>query len=598
MASLEVHAEQLLVAARHITAAAETLSSTAARPLAHPPVASDEVSTSAAARLSEHGMVLSSRASDGAAVLAAAAAAITQAATAYTEMNLNNAQTVSLKGNPGPASVSFTPAVTVNAPDPTVPIAPAVPRDGRVTAAVVESGNPCAGSSFITGCADHATAFRSAAHVVRNAKATVDSALTGQTGPTLSAGLTRFESWANSMADHADTVKAAGQGHSERFSNTQTSTPRTAQFTTLERQISETAALNARPATMGMYTPVLEKLQARYLTLHNQAGGSMQSYHLAELPAAPPPPPPVVPIVSGAPAATAGTPTATGDDRATDPQHPGAGPVDEDGLPGADLGGAADDPEIAALLGDPENGDLAGLEGLPAGAAGAPGADPMTTVSMLAGTLPGLLTGVVSAAAAIPAAMAQQAQGAVSQVVEGVSGAVSEFQKPELDAGEPSLGLGDFGGSPGVGGDGGGGAGATDPAASSSPLTPGGTGMMSTAGAPTPPPPIAGPTTPASTAGATTSPAGAPMMMPPMGGMGMGAGGAGAGTRRLSEPNKEVYVPPVPNSEPVRGEVARRRTYQTTPAADKPTKPAEKATTVTSARRGKKRVITRDEEPQ
>ncbi|OBB16992.1 hypothetical protein A5761_11065 [Mycolicibacterium setense] len=596
MASLEVHAEQLLVAARHVAAAAESLSSTAARPLAHPPVAADEVSTSAAARLSEHGMVLSSRASDGAAVLAAAAVAISQAATAYTEMNQNNTQTVSLKGNPGAVSVSFTPAVTANAPDPTVPIAPATPRDGRVTAAVVESGNPCAGSSFITGCADHAAAFRSAAHVVRNAKATVDSALTGQTGPTLTAGLTRFETWANSMADHADTVKSAGQGHSERFSNTQNSTPRTAQFTTLERQISETAALNARPATMGMYTPVLEKLQTRYLNLHTQAGGSMQSYHLAELPAAPPPPPPVVPIVSGEPAATGGTPSASAD-RATDPQHPGAGPVDEDGLPGADLGGAADDPEIAALLGDPGNGDLPGLEGLPAGAGGAPGgSDPLTTVSMLAGTLPGLLTGVVSGVAAIPAAMAQQAQGAVSQVVEGVSGAVSEFQQSELGASEPSLGLSDFGGSSGLGGGGGGGAGATDPAASSSPLPPGGTGMMSTASTPTPPPPIAGPTTTTTTTAATTSPAGAPMMMPPMGGMGMGAGGAGGGTRRLSEPNKEVYVPPVPNSEPVRGEVVRRRTYQTTPA--EPTKPAEKATTVTSARRGKKRVITREEEPQ
>lgn len=86
------------------------------------------------------------------------------------------------------------------------------------------------------------------------------------------------------------------------------------------------------------------------------------------------------------------------------------------------------------------------------------------------------------------------------------------------------------------------------------------------------------------------------MMMPPMGGMGMGANG-GAGTRRLSEPNKEVFVPPVPNSEPVRGEVERRRTFQTTTETAKAAQPAEKAVTVTSARRGKRVIIT-DEESQ
>lgn len=599
MARLEVNTEQLLVAAREIAAAGQALGLAAARPPAHPPVAADEVSTSAAARLSKHGMVLASRATDGAAVLAAAAVAITQAAGAFTEMNTNNSEVVALNGDPGGATVAFTPAATINAPDPAVPIAPPVPRDGRVTAAVVESGNASAGSSFITGCTDHAEAFRSAARVVRNAKATVASALTGQTGPTLAAALTRFGTWADSMADHADTVKAAGQGHSERFSTTKQSTPRTNQFTTVQRQIAEASALNSHPATMGMYTPVLQKLQARYGNLQTQAGGSMQSYHLGELPAAPPPPPPVVPIVSGQPAANAQTPTAGG--QPTDePQQEGTGTVAEDGVPGGELAGAADDPALAALLGDPENGELPSLEeGLPPGTGTPPGAgaDPLTTVSMLAGTLPGLLTGVVAGAAAIPAAVAQQAQGAVSQVVEGVSGAVSEFQRPDLDIGDPGVGVGDFGASPGLGpGGGGGGAGGTDPAAASTPLPPGGTGMMSTAATTPPPPPIAGPAAPgATTPASAASPAGMPMMMPPMAGMGMGGGGAG--TRRLSEPDKEVYIPPVPNSEPVRGEVVRRRSYPTPTDAEKPPQPAEKTTTVTSARRGK-RVITRDEEPQ
>lgn len=586
---LEVHTEQLLVAARHIAVAAEALTAAAATPPAHPPVATDEISTSAAARLTEHGVVLASRASDGAAVLAAAAVAMTQAAGAFSQMDHNNAQTVSLRGVPGAPAVTFTPAATVNAPDPSLPIAAPVPRDGRITAAVVESGNASAGSTFITNCAAHAAAFRSAAQVVRTAKVTVESAVTGKTGPTLAAGLTSFGTWADSMASHADTVKAAGQGHSQRFVSTQRDTPRTQQFADLQRRLAEATALNSRPATLGMYTPVVEGLQTQLAGLHTQAGGSMQSYHLAELPSAPPPPPPVVPIVSGTPAASTAAPGHSGD-RPADGHQPSVGTADEEGL-GGDLAGAADDPALAGLLGEGTD-DLTGL-GSPLGA-GAPGGDPATMISMVAGVVPGLLSGVVSAAAAIPAAMAQQAQSAVSQVVEGVGGAVSEMQKPDLDVTDPSLGLGSYGEGPGVGA-GGGGGGGTTPAAGGTPLAPGSTGMMSMGAGPAGPP-IAGASAPGTVAPAAAGgPMGAPMMMPPMGGMGMGGGGA-SGTRRLSEPTKEVHIEPVPNSEPVRGEVVRRLPQQPLPGSAAPAAaPPQKTATVTSARRGR-RVITTDED--
>ncbi|MCX8565114.1 PE domain-containing protein [Mycolicibacterium mucogenicum] len=590
---LEVHTEQLLVAARHIAVAAEALTAAAATPPAHPPVATDEISTSAAARLTEHGVVLASRASDGAAVLSAAAVAITQAAGAFAQMDRNNAQTVSLRGIPGAPAVTFTPAATVNAPDPSLPIAAPLPRDGRITAAVVESGNASAGSTFITNCAAHAAAFRSAAQVVRTAKVTVESAVTGKTGPALAAGLTSFGTWADSMASHADTVKAAGQGHSQRFVSTQRDTPRTQQFADLQRRLAEATALNSRPATLGMYTPVVQGLQTQLAGLHTKAGGSMQSYHLAELPSAPPPPPPVVPIVSGTPAASPAAPGHSGD-RPADGHQPSVGPADEEGL-GGELAAAADDPALAGLLGEGTD-DLTGL-GSPLGA-GAPGGDPASMISMVAGTVPGLLSGVVSAAAAIPAAMAQQAQQAVSQVVEGVGGAVSEMQKPGLDVTDPSLGLGGYGEGPGLGAGGGGGGGGTTPAAGGTPLAPGSTGMMSMgAGAGPAAPPIAGASTPGTvTPAGAVGPMGAPMMMPPMGGMGMGAGG-GSGTRRLSEPTKEVHIEPVPNSEPVRGEVVRRLPQQPLPgSAAPPAAPApQKTATVTSARRGR-RVITTDED--
>ena len=83
MARLEVHSAALVAVAGQLDAAAGTLSAAAASVPVHPPLAADEVSVSAAARLSAHGAVLSSRAVDGAAVLAAAGAAVRQAVGAY-----------------------------------------------------------------------------------------------------------------------------------------------------------------------------------------------------------------------------------------------------------------------------------------------------------------------------------------------------------------------------------------------------------------------------------------------------------------------------------------------------------------------------------
>ena len=74
--ALEVSQAGLATVAATMTSAAGSLAALAAAPPVHAPLAADEVSTSAAARLTEHGGVLSSRASDGASVLAAAAQAV------------------------------------------------------------------------------------------------------------------------------------------------------------------------------------------------------------------------------------------------------------------------------------------------------------------------------------------------------------------------------------------------------------------------------------------------------------------------------------------------------------------------------------------
>lgn len=602
MVALEVHGERLLAVARQLTAAARALSAAAATPLAHPPVAADEVSMSAAARLSEHGVVLASRAHDGAAVLASAAVAITQAAGIYEAMDQANAQTVSLHANPGaPAPVTFAPAATVNAPAPVVPIAPVAPRDGKSTAALVESGNASAGSGFVSGCRQYAQAFDSACQAARSAEAAVRAALTGQAGPRIGEALNRFGTWADSMSTHSETVRSAGQGHSDRFSNTQHITPRTAEFTQTEKQINIATQLNTRPGTVGMYTGTIATLKSKLAGLHAKAGGSMMSYHLGELPAAPPGPPPVTPIVAGGHAGAAsarpGTDAGNEDPRAS--ARPGIGqsgaatagtelrgPADESGGAGGDLGEQLGLDADGSLEGF---GDLAGA-GMPGG-----GADQMT---QMVGMLPGALGGLVGAAAAIPAALAGQAQQAVSQVVEGVSGAAKEMNKPDLDTGLGDSGLSGLGSGVGGGSDSGGGGGATEPAGATGALAPGGTNMMSMAGGSTSPPvPLASASTAAGAGTAMAAgPAGAPMMGGmPMGG-GMGGAGGGAGVKAVKEADKKVYIPDVPNSEPVRGEASTRRSFAATAedvvGAAVTAAPPEQEFTVTSARSGSTRKVT------
>lgn len=595
MVALEVHGEQLLAVARQLTSAAGALSAAAAAPLAHPPVAADEVSTSAAARLTGHGAILSSRAQDGAAVLAAAAAAITQAAGIYEAMNQANAQTVSLHRNPGaPAPAAFTPAATMNAPTPVVPIAPVVPRDGKSTAALMESGNASAGSGFVSGCRQYAQAFDSAHQAARSAEAAVRAALTGQAGTRIAAALNRFGTWADSMSTHAETVRAAGQEHADRFSITQQKTPRTAEFTQTEKQINIATQLNTRPGTIGMYTGTIATLKSKLAGLHAKAGGSMMSYHLGELPAAPPGPPPVTPIVAGghegAASARPGTDAGSQDPRAA--SRPGIGQSGAS-TAGTELRGPADESvgagaDLGEELGIGADGSLEGF-GDVAGAGMPGGGDQMT---QMVGMLPGVLGGILGAAAAIPAALAGQAQQAVSQVVEGVSGAAKEMNKPDLDASLGDTGLSGLGTDLGTGsGSGGGGGGDTEPAGATGALPPGGTDMMSMSGGTTAAPvPLAAAS---SAAGAGTAmapgPAGAPMMggMPMGGGMG---GGGGAGVKPVKEADKKVYIPDVPNSEPVRGEASTRRSFAATAedvvGAAVAAPPPEQAFTVTSARRG------------
>nr|VTP02311.1 PPE family protein [Mycobacterium riyadhense] len=570
-AGLTASPNGLHAVAAQLGTAAEAMATLAADPMIHPPLAADETSGSVAARLSGHGVVIASRAADGSAVLDSAAAAITQAASAYTAMDSANKAIVGLQSTPPPPVPGITPAMTTNAVAPDVPIVAPVPRPGEVTAAIMEAGDPDAGAGFVAACRAASAEFRNCGNMVRAAAGTLSSNLQGQAGPRITAALQGFADWTQTMADHADAIAQWATAHKSRFTQTRYQTPTTEDFTNRHRELQHAAALFAShpgPQTAAAIT----QAQNALTSLNNRTTIVAAGYHSGEIPQAPPGPPPVVPIVQ--------SPAPQGDSPQSPPQFqqslPGQEPADDgvgDGLDGAGGEGLEDDPNLTAGVS-------------PAGQA----------IPAMASALPmmtGLLGGVIGAAASIPAGIGQQAQGLASQAMQGLGGLTSGLGSSgdELDELlQPS-----FGGEPIESGGGGGGeVGSTAPAGGAGGhLPPAANSMFAMSGPPGTVPMLgtAGPNTAMSPPAA--GPGGAPMMMPMGGGMGAGAG---AGTRAIKEPDKTIVVPAQPNSEPVKGEMIRRHTAQA--QTDTPMPPPSNPPSVTVTSRRRRIEIPKDSEPR
>lgn len=566
-APLDVSQTGLATVAATLTSAAGTLAALAATPPVHAPLAADEVSTSAAARLTEHGTVLSSRAFDGAAVLAAAANAVMAAGTHMAEVDQANAATLTLAGHAappvgGPASPA---AVKTNAVAADTPITPMAPRPGELTAGLIEAGTTSTGTTYTAACRAYQGAFESCAVAARTAETAVTSAITGQTGPRLSAALTKFATWADSMASHSSTLAQGAQDHGSRFEQTQYDTPRTQQFSDTRQSLARAQMLNMQ--TGGMASGLVAQYASNLQKLDSTATAAGVSYHLTELPQAPPPPPPVTDIVDdgsatspdGSGQSTDRKPDQTDDDAqgaATDPAAAADGGVDDATTsPGTGQGDQVTDP-----LADPAADPL--LAGDPAAAA--MGSDPIQQIAPMAAMLPtalaGALGGALGAVTSVPQQVGQQVMGAAQQIMQGAASSLSAPEDLGLDT-DPldDTGLSGLGGS-GLGGSGGGGGGGTEPAGLDTSLPPSGGALAAASGPPGGPalPSSTGVVQPAAQSAHTSAGMGGMMMPPPMMG-GMGAGGGGA-SRTTSPPDKTVVIPSIPNGEPVKGEVERRQT--------------------------------------
>lgn len=573
MVALQVDVAGLHAVAASLRSAAQALADVSITPLAHPPLATDETSTSAAARFSEHGAVVASRAADAAAVLNSAADAIIKAGQSYTAMDTANATLVSLQGNPTPEVGSPTPAVTADRTAAHVPIGPPVTRPAETTAAIMEAGQASAGAPFISGCTALGEAFGQGGRSARQAASAISQHLHGLAGPTISAALNRYADWSDSMTRYTHTLGEMAGQHKDRFSQAQQDTPSTTEFANRHRELQNAIAVyNSRP-TPGAAQAV-SKAHSNVDALTNRTHIVATTYRTGEDPATPPGPPPVVPIVE--PGAGQGdTPPASGQD--------GSQPATQPGKTKAPVG--SDDDGDDVISGDATGDELGdGLDpvGSPAAAGGMAG---------MAGSLPemttGLLGGVVGMAASIPEKLGQEAQQFAQQASQAVSGLASGLTgKDKLDDDTHPGELADSLGGGGGGGDDGGG-GATTPASdgATGDLKPAAAAMGSVEPSPPPLAGLSGNAPSAPTAAAAGVGGGAPMFMPPMGGMGTGAGGGA--TREVKEPDKTIVPPTRPNSEAVKGE--RRDPIRHTATADsagpQTGEPAKRAVTVRSRTR-------------
>jgi hypothetical protein len=539
---LQVDVAGLQSAVAGLVAAANSLAELGAQSPVHPPLATDETSTSVAARLSEHAAVMTSRAADGAAVLAAGANAITQSAAAYGQMDQSNQAMVSLQGNPAPPTPGFTPAVTVNLVAPDAPIAPPAPRPAETTAAIMEAGQPAAGDPFVADCAALAEGFSGAAHSARRGAATVSEHLRGEAAPRIAAALNRYADWAQEMARHADTVGKVAGSHKDRFAQAKQATPTTTEFANRHRELHNAIALNGSYPSPGSAAAVAKAhTNLTQLTNHTQVVAA--GYHTGEtIPQAPPGPPPAPAIVEPGAGQGDSPPSTTpqGTDPKTTRDHPGTthgGDVNPDTDPG-DLDG------LDSGDGDPAANPLA-----PAGT---------SPMSGMASSLPSMLTGMLGAgvgmATQIPQKFGQELQGLTQQATQGVAGLTQGMAgKNGLDdAGkvEPADSLG--AGAGGGGGDGDHGA-TTQAASGGADLKPAASAISGMGSPAATPPPLAGASgapNPAAAA-AESGMGGPPMFMPPMGGMGAGAGPA---NRKVKDPHKSIEMPSRPNFEPIKGE--------------------------------------------
>lgn len=508
------------------------------------PPAGDPVSVWIAAVLNSSWTAVSALLSHAAAQRAAGAASLSSTAHTLQAADEANAAAITAITTGQPSAVAAAmPAAVAAIPAPMLPPLPALPPPaaplpGEQLAALVHSGP---GSASLRGTASQlrATASRISmlADDTRSYGTLVDAKW--QDGQQQAgANVAEHARWLDEVDRHLSLLADGADQAANHVDTLIQQTPRPEEFTQAHRQVA--VAVAQFKASGGLNPVPVTTATAHLAKKQTQAVAAQETYHgaatvtAAGLPVTPAPAPP---IVRGEPAH----------------QKQGAGKKD----PGPGTAGTPDGQDkTTAGQGQPDTpGQTA------AGTPGAlpPVADPQAAavpamVAQIAGTLVGAGTGTLSQLAGGLQGLTSAPLSALSSLTSGLGGTGSFDPPPPLGA-QPDLGaVPDGSGSPG--GDGGSDVGGTIPAGAG-PVS----GPAISAAPISSAPPATGLSAPSPQTGAAGGGFGGGMgMMPPM----MGGAGRGQGEGEKDGKDRRVVLRPTPNTEPVFGELERRRSRRRT----------------------------------
>lgn len=518
----------LAALAARLTSTASTTAAAIPAAVAHPPLATDTVSTAAAARLNAASGILAGNAENHVADLGELAARLTTIAGAFSAQEAANAtaQAAVISGPRRSDTQQQLPPPLVRppvAPDVRPPLVPSLPPGGEALATQYAAGSASAATGFTKGWQAAAGALRAAADDLRTAAAWLpDVWRTTAPGAALASVFTTRAATFDNLANQAENLATQGTKHANSFDTATRSAPTPAEFATNRQNLRTAQMNNARQP--GLWTAKVAELTAERSRLEQRVLNAHSNY-------------------------------LTDSTEATDP-YPGAGESPEAGTSGEQ----ATDPSTLSGEGLPEGIDSAGIDpatGLPEDALASPdGAgmdDPMLAqmmpmlLSTLVGGVGGMLGSLVQPLSALPQQVLSAGSSALQGATQAASAAAKELEAPEIPEISPES-------LPNIGsGGGGGGGGSTAPAAGLDAMPAvAGAGPMTAPAAP--PVAAAGSVPTTATSGTTAAGMGGgmvPPMMPP-------AGGAPGGQDKDKKQETRIALVDLPNSEPVSGEVQQR----------------------------------------
>lgn len=276
--TLQVEPPGLVAAAERLDAAAAQL----ARPgvPVHPPLATDQTSVAAAARLSAAAGELQSAAVTQAAALVATADQLRATAARFIEQETVNAATVrtlTSASQPVESPHPLAPVPPVLA-DARPPLPPPLGADGEMVARQLWAGSASAGTDFTQSWRWRAAEAAAAHDVVRDVAATLPERWDSPLGTAAAASRLLHQADAiDAVAARAEALADQADGHARGYRDAVTNTPKPSEFDAVQVQLDQALEANAR--FPGRYTPLVSSLIAKQGELRQQALNTQSQYH-------------------------------------------------------------------------------------------------------------------------------------------------------------------------------------------------------------------------------------------------------------------------------------------------------------------------------